>query len=105
MRNLTVKRVKSFVASLMKMKVYIEDPASGEITKMTNQFRRVLFKVKIKCLCRQLIHLQPNSMLGRWIVPTAIRSISKADDSPIARRCIPTKDTIPAKTIRDIANR
>ena len=32
MRNLTVKRVKSFVASLMKMKVYIEDPASGEIT-------------------------------------------------------------------------
>lgn len=32
MRNLTIKRTKSFVASLGKMKVYIEDPASTEIT-------------------------------------------------------------------------
>ena len=31
MRNLTIKREKSFVASLVKMKVYIEDPASNEI--------------------------------------------------------------------------
>jgi len=30
MRNLTIKRIKSFVASLSKMKVYIEDPTSGE---------------------------------------------------------------------------
>lgn len=32
MRNLTIKRTKSFVACLAKMKVYIEDSASGEIT-------------------------------------------------------------------------
>lgn len=32
MRNLTIKREKSFVASFAKMKVYIEDPAAGEIT-------------------------------------------------------------------------
>ena len=32
MRNLTIKRVKSFVAGLTKMKVYVEDPMSGEIT-------------------------------------------------------------------------
>ena len=31
MRNLTIKREKSFVGSLAKMKVYIEDPASNEI--------------------------------------------------------------------------
>ena len=31
MRNLTIKRVKSFVGSLAKMKVYIEDPTSNEI--------------------------------------------------------------------------
>jgi len=32
MRNLTIKRNKTFVASLGKMKVYIEDPASTDIT-------------------------------------------------------------------------
>lgn len=31
MRKLTVKRTKSFVGCLMKLKVYIEDPASSEI--------------------------------------------------------------------------
>lgn len=32
MRNLTIKRIKSFVGCLAKMKVYIEDPTSNEIT-------------------------------------------------------------------------
>ncbi len=32
MRKLTIKRIKSFVACLGKMKVYIEDPYSNEIT-------------------------------------------------------------------------
>lgn len=32
MRNLTITRVKSFVACLGKMKVYIEDPDAGELT-------------------------------------------------------------------------
>lgn len=32
MRNLTIKRIKSFVASLSKMRVYIEDPMSSETT-------------------------------------------------------------------------
>ena len=32
MRNLTILREKSFVGSLAKMKVYIEDPASAELT-------------------------------------------------------------------------
>lgn len=32
MRNLTIKRTKSFVACLGKMKVYIEDPSSSDIT-------------------------------------------------------------------------
>lgn len=32
MRNLTIKREKSFVACLMKIKVYIEDHTSNEIT-------------------------------------------------------------------------
>lgn len=31
MRNLTIKRTKSFVASLGKMKVYIEDPTASEL--------------------------------------------------------------------------
>lgn len=31
MRNLTMERVKSFVGSLAKMKVYIEDPFSNEL--------------------------------------------------------------------------
>ncbi|MBO5211422.1 MAG: hypothetical protein J6B80_05785 [Clostridia bacterium] len=31
MRNLTIKRTKSFVGCLGKMKIYIEDPASNEI--------------------------------------------------------------------------
>ena len=32
MRNLTIKRTKSFVGCLGKMKVYIEDPLSNEMT-------------------------------------------------------------------------
>ena len=32
MRNLTITRTKSFVASMAKMKVYIEDPDASEIT-------------------------------------------------------------------------
>ena len=32
MRNLTIKRTKTFVACLAKMKVYIEDHSSSEIT-------------------------------------------------------------------------
>ena len=32
MRNLTIKRTKSFAGCLAKLKVYIEDPFSGEIT-------------------------------------------------------------------------
>lgn len=32
MRNLTLKRTKSFVGCLVKLKIYIEDPASNEIT-------------------------------------------------------------------------
>ena len=31
MRNLTIKRGKSFVGSLAKMKIYIEDPTSNEM--------------------------------------------------------------------------
>ena len=31
MRNLTIKRTKSFVACLAKMKIYVEDPTSNEI--------------------------------------------------------------------------
>ena len=31
MRTLTIKRAKSFVACLAKMKVYVEDPTSREI--------------------------------------------------------------------------
>lgn len=31
MRNLTIKRTKTYVASLIKMKIYIEDPMCGEI--------------------------------------------------------------------------
>ena len=32
MRKLTIKRRKTFVACLMKLKVYIEDPSAGELT-------------------------------------------------------------------------
>ena len=32
MRKLTIKRAKSFVASLTKVKVYIEDQLSNELT-------------------------------------------------------------------------
>lgn len=32
MRNLTIKRTKTFVGCAMKMKFYIEDPTSTEIT-------------------------------------------------------------------------
>lgn len=40
MRNLTIKRTKSFVASLAAMKVYIEDPA-GEITIIDTPCRKL----------------------------------------------------------------
>ncbi|MBQ6431839.1 MAG: hypothetical protein IJJ99_08195 [Oscillospiraceae bacterium] len=32
MRNLTIKRRKRFVACLYKMRIYVEDPAAGELT-------------------------------------------------------------------------
>ena len=32
MRNLTIKRTKSFVGCLVKMKVYVENPSSGDFT-------------------------------------------------------------------------
>ena len=32
MRNLTIKRTKSFVGTIVKVKVYIEDPAANELT-------------------------------------------------------------------------
>jgi hypothetical protein len=31
MRNLTIKRTKSFVACLVKMKIYLEDPMASEL--------------------------------------------------------------------------
>lgn len=41
MRNLTIKRTKSFVASLMKMKIYIEDPTSDEIVINNVRCRKI----------------------------------------------------------------
>ena len=32
MRNLTIRRNKAYAASLIKMKIYVEDPAAGELT-------------------------------------------------------------------------
>ena len=41
MRNLTIKRTKSFVASLVKMKIYIEDPISNEIVINNVRCRKI----------------------------------------------------------------
>lgn len=41
MRNLTIKRTKSFVGCLMKMKIYIEDPTSNEITINDTPCRKI----------------------------------------------------------------
>lgn len=41
MRNLTIKRTKSFVGCLIKMKIYIEDPASNEITINNVKCRKI----------------------------------------------------------------
>ncbi len=41
MRNLTIKREKSFVGSLAKMKIYIEDPTSNEIRINDTPCRKV----------------------------------------------------------------
>lgn len=41
MRNLTIKRTKSFVGCLGKMKIYIEDPASSEITINNTPCRKI----------------------------------------------------------------
>ena len=41
MRNLTIKREKTFTASLMKMKVYIEDPASDELVINDTPCRKI----------------------------------------------------------------
>jgi len=45
MRNLTIKRTKSFVACLIKLKVYIEDPSSNEM-KINNISCRKLGDLK-----------------------------------------------------------
>lgn len=41
MRNLTIKRTKSFVGCLAKMKIYIEDPTSCEITINNTPCRKI----------------------------------------------------------------
>ena len=41
MRNLTIKRTKSFVACLMKIKIYIEDPTSNEILINNTPCRKI----------------------------------------------------------------
>ncbi|MCH5320787.1 MAG: hypothetical protein J1E36_03430 [Eubacterium sp.] len=41
MRNLTIKRTKSFVACLANMKVYIEDPSSAEIMINNTPCRKI----------------------------------------------------------------
>ena len=41
MRNLTIKREKSFVACLAKMKVYLEDDASSEIVVNNVSYRKI----------------------------------------------------------------
>ena len=41
MRNLTIKRTKSFVGCLAKMKVYVEDPASNEIRINNTSCRKI----------------------------------------------------------------
>lgn len=41
MRNLTIRRTKSFVGSLTKMKIYIEDPTSNEIRINNTPCRKI----------------------------------------------------------------
>lgn len=41
MRNLTIKRTKSFVACLAKMKIYIEDPTSNEMCINNTPCRKI----------------------------------------------------------------
>ena len=41
MRNLTVKRIKSFVGCLVKIKIYIEDPTSNEILINNTPCRKI----------------------------------------------------------------
>lgn len=41
MRNLTIKRTKTFVGSLAKLKIYIEDPTSREITINNTPCRKI----------------------------------------------------------------
>ena len=41
MRNLTVKRIKSAVACLVKMKVYIEDPLCGDFVINNTKCRKI----------------------------------------------------------------
>ena len=41
MRNLTIKRAKSFVGCLVSMKIYIEDPASNELTINNTPCRKI----------------------------------------------------------------
>lgn len=41
MRNLTIKRTKSFVGCLVKMKIYIEDPTANEITINNTPCRKI----------------------------------------------------------------
>ncbi len=41
MRNLTIKREKSFVARLAKMKIYVEDPTSNEIIINNTPCRKI----------------------------------------------------------------
>ncbi len=41
MRNLTIKRTKSFVACLAKMRIYIEDPTSSEILINNTPCRKI----------------------------------------------------------------
>ncbi|MBP1575986.1 MAG: hypothetical protein J6A68_00485 [Oscillospiraceae bacterium] len=41
MRNLTIKRTKSFVGCLGKMKIYIEDPTSNELLINNTPCRKI----------------------------------------------------------------
>ena len=41
MRNLTIKRTKSFVGCLAKMKIYIEDPTSNEMLINNTSCRKI----------------------------------------------------------------
>ena len=60
MRNLTIHRQKSFVASLASMKVYIEDPETGDLNING-------------CLCRKLGNVKNNETVTFQIPDTAAR--------------------------------